>query len=120
MTIEEAVEKVQRACLNHPELLRPEYKEKVRKGAHPITGHCYVACEALYHLLPGTFIVYWTRVGEDTHWFLTDTHGNVIDPTIHQFPQDTWFHLHDNPTRGGFLTKEPSKRTRVIMEEVNG
>jgi len=41
------VDAVGQVCADRPDLLRPEYAAKVARGAHPLTGHCYVATEAL-------------------------------------------------------------------------
>lgn len=77
-------------------------------------GHCYVACEVLYHHLGGPLgawrPVHMRHEGA-SHWFLRDRYsGAVMDPTSDQF--------HKPPTaadyargRGcGFLTRNPSKR----------
>lgn len=70
-----------------PDLLQAQYQG----GAHPLSGHCFVATQALYHLLDGKRTG-WERahvkVGADTHWFLRHKKtGVVLDPTAEQFPE---------------------------------
>ncbi len=81
-------------------------------------GNCYVASEALYHLLGGKASG-WTpmvmRTETDTHWFLKHTDGLIVDPTVGQFDAIPDYSL----ARGcGFLTKNPSKRAAELMERV--
>lgn len=80
-------------------------------------GNCYVTAEALYHLLGGKAAGYVPMVMNwegDTHWFLKHKPtGLLIDPTKSQFEQTPDYTL----ARGsGFLTKEPSKRARSLMQ----
>jgi hypothetical protein len=96
-----------------PNLLQPKY----RGGATESAGHCYVACEALYHLgarergyRPAVI-----RMGDITHWFLIDAQGAVLDPTGDQFPEPVDY---AKGRRIGFLTREPSKRARLLMDRV--
>ncbi len=77
--------------------------------------NCYVASEALYHLLGGKEAG-WTpqvmRVGSETHWFLKHRGGLILDPTASQFavPPD-----YSRARGSGFLTRDPSARARVLM-----
>lgn len=105
------VGKVQQALT--ADLLKPEH----RNGAHPLAGHCYVASEALYHLLGGSASG-WKPMNlqhEGTsHWFLKRP-GEILDPTADQFKTPVPY----GEARGrGFLTKNPSKRARVVMQRV--
>lgn len=82
-------------------------------------GNCYVACEALYHLLGGK-AAGWKpmsmRIKDDTHWFLKHKSGMILDPTKEQFRGETPDYSQG---RGrGFLTKKPSKRARVLMSTI--
>lgn len=87
-------------------------------------GNCYVASEALYHLLGGKFAGWkpmQMRIAGGSHWFLKHRSGVILDPTRDQFSMLPDYHL----ARGrGFLTKQPSKRAVVlmahIMENTNG
>ena len=88
-------------------------------------GNCYVASEALYHLLggkaagwkpmciPKPHIAGRVTGKNDTHWFLKHSSGLIVDPTVSQFRR----HPPDySLARGcGFLTKQPSKRAVVLM-----
>ncbi len=97
------------------ELLREPYRSRVAAGAHPLTGHCYVACEALYSLLGGKAAGYTPMCQKHEggpHWWLRGPSGEVIDPTAAQFSSPVPYELG----RGkGFLTREPSRRARVVM-----
>ena len=78
-------------------------------------GHCYVASEALFHLLPG-MKPQFIRHGGQPHWFLLDPEGNVVDATASQFGTPV---PYENAKGKGFLTKEPSRRARTLMERVS-
>jgi len=95
-------------------LLKPKYRGV--EGSTPVTGHCYIVSEALYHLW-GKEEGYTPRVlrcpDGDTHWFL-QRGTNIVDLTVGQFKGD----LPDY-TQGracGFLTKIPSKRAKILIE----
>ena len=73
---------IQAILRGRPDLLKPEYRKRVEAGAHPLTGHCYVATEVLYHagarrmgFRPATV----RQVG-GVHWFLVNAGGGVLDP----------------------------------------
>jgi hypothetical protein len=81
-------------------------------------GNCYVASEALYHLLGGKGAG-WTpcrvKIDNDTHWFLRHRSGLIVDPTRSQFKTEPPY----AKARGsGFLTRQPSKRARKLMKEL--
>jgi len=77
---------VQEILASCPHLLEPQYRGK----EDPMTGHCYVGTEALFHMLGGYDQKTW---GAETvsheggpHWFLRHKpSGKVIDPTASQF-----------------------------------
>lgn len=130
-------------CQFHPDYkaLRPPkscelcwdiYKLK----SHGRRGNCYVAVEALYHLMGGkasAWVPMRVRHEGDVHWFLgwkvyaaehpmdrqrrytEPIAAVVIDPTAKQFKTPVPYHL-GRPA--GFLTKEPSKRARALMEKM--
>lgn len=93
-------------------------------------GNCYVTCEALYHLLGGKaagLTPHTVRHDGDVHWYLVqdvylDTSAGssrraalVLDPTRAQFKTAPPYHLG----RGrGFLTREPSRRARDLMDRM--
>lgn len=83
-----------------------------------IRGNCYVACEAIYHLIGGKKAG-WKPMNMkhegDSHWFLKHKSGLILDPTAKQFRT-----LPDYPkAKGkGFLTKKPSFRATLLMHEI--
>lgn len=104
-----------------PDLLRPVYRRRVEAGADPMTGHCYVAAEALYHLLGGAeagWFHYWTtHEGGPHHWLKNRITGEIIDPTASQFRTAV---PYDQGTCSGWLTSKPSKRAAEVMRRVGG
>ena len=88
---------------------------KIRKR-----GNCYVASEALYHLLGGKsagWLPCVMQFGSDTHWFLRHKPtGLVLDPTVAQFGGRTPDYTKGRGT--GFLTREPSKRAGELMNNI--
>lgn len=91
---------------------------KFRDDKHPLAGHCYVASEAIYHLLGGADFgikPMFVRHEGQPHWFLTDAAGNVIDATCEQFTKPVPYHL---AVGKGFLTKGPSKRAQAVMTQL--
>ena len=53
---------------------------------------------------------------EDTpHWFLMSPDGEVVDPTAGQFSTPV---PYDQARGKGFLTKQPSKRARVVIGRI--
>ena len=74
------------------ELRKPQY----RSNPNPFAGHCFVASNALFHLIDGNKTGWEMRVihrehlkDEDTHWFLQHKKtGNILDPTADQFEGD--------------------------------
>jgi hypothetical protein len=125
--IRQVVEAVQAAC--SPDLLKPEYRRAVQNGAHPLTGHCYAASEAVYHLLGGKAAGLTPMVmaapkpdgTRGTHWYLrcddkrlAATSTRYIDPTWSQFGVPPMW----TEGRGaGFLTRQPSKRAKTLIEK---
>lgn len=101
-----------------PDLLKGRWKHQ----EHPLDGHCYIATEALYHLLNGEryqpyFASYLDKVGKATHWWLVDKKtGEIFDPTKEQYlPQQPPYNIG---RRGGFLTKKPSKRCKTLLSRI--
>jgi hypothetical protein len=100
--------------------LSDDLRKKQFKGSkNYLKGHCYVATEALFHLLGGLksqWVPHSMKVDKEIHWFLkSKSTGKILDPTAKQFN----FFLDYEKGRGrGFLTKEPSKRARILIERV--
>lgn len=99
-------------CLTD-ELRKPEYR------GHPnrLYGHCYVASEALFHLLGGKeagCVAVRVRHEGTTHWWI-EYQGVVLDITAAQFKTPV---PYDKGTRTGFLTKQPSARAQTVISRV--
>ncbi len=99
-----------------PELLHEPYRSRVEAGqCDPVTGHCYVASEAAYHMLGGKSAG-WTpmfvRHEGAPHWFLRGPKGEVLDITAAQFQTPV---PYASATAKGFLTREPSARARTVI-----
>jgi hypothetical protein len=97
------------------DLLKPHYR--ARSDRRPATGHCYVACEALFHLLGGKdagFTPAQIHHEGESHWFLRTPSG-VLDPTADQFATPV---PYETGTGKGFLTREPSRRAVEVIRRV--
>lgn len=98
------------------DLLTPKYRRMKKNSKLPNTfGHCYVASEAAYYMLGGKEEgwkpMHMTHLGA-SHWFLKHETGYILDLTHSQFKVP----LDYSEARGmGFLTKEPSKRTKKLL-----
>jgi hypothetical protein len=108
------IKKIQDALT--PELLSPFWKKRVKPGDHPITGHCYLAAEVLYH--------YWGKqrgfkpkvisFGHGiTHWFLEHQDGRIADPSSEQFGSDPIPYARGKGC--AFLTQHPSRRAQIVL-----
>ena len=74
--------------LKKPEAVKFVKAGIYRKGKHPYWGHCYVASEVLYHMLGGEssgYEVFQMEHENQSHWFLKNRNGRVLDPTWQQF-----------------------------------
>jgi hypothetical protein len=82
-------------------------------------GNCYVATEALWHILGGArsaWKVMRLRVPGDTHWFLKHARtGQVLDPSRRQFAR---LPSYARAQRAGFLTQRPSRRARALIRQL--
>jgi hypothetical protein len=86
----------------------------------PLEGHCYIAAEALWHILgkdewKPMCASYIDETGmKATHWWLVHrVTGEIADPTREQYlPDSPPYHLG---TGRGFLTQHPSKRARIVI-----
>lgn len=76
-------------------------------------GNCYVASEALYHILGRDWRPMVMRIRGGTHWFLKHKSGIILDPSNKQFAK----RLNYNKAKGcGFLTKKPSRRAQELIQ----
>lgn len=104
----------------HKDIKRDTYKN----SANPLAGLCYVASEAVFHLSEDILHPRMVRFGSlkgDTHWWLTHPgeDDRVIDVTASQFDTHALYSVHSAGKRCGFLTKEPSKRCRLILDRID-
>lgn len=121
---------VRRAVASVQEYLRgnDELRSTEFDGADGLTGHCYVAAEAVFHLTGGYDQWYVCRLTVDTehherdvparvtHWFLEDRDtGEIVDPTSSQFD---FAPEYDRRTRTGFMTSDPSERAQTVLDEL--
>jgi len=84
-------------------------------------GNCYVATEALWHILGGKRSDWWImrmRTATDTHWFLRHRCSSrlILDPSRRQFGRR--LPDYSKAKRTGFLTRRPSKRARALMRQL--
>jgi cytidine deaminase len=98
-----------------PDLLKKRYRNVPRKNK--LSGHCYAASEAYYHMRGGAesgFVPMVLRLtGGGTHWFLQHVNtGKIVDITARQFPKRVNYAA---AKACGFLTKKPSKRASTII-----
>ena len=97
------------------DLLKPEYLAGNR--TNPLSGHCYVAAETLYHLAGGKnsgLIVKRARDDDGVvHWWLEKSNGKILDPTAGQYRFGKA--PYKRGVAGGFLTKLPSKRSKIFI-----
>lgn len=97
------------------DLRKPQYRSSPNK----LTGHCYVASEALYHMLGGReagWVPHHVSHEGEPHWYLKHKEsGAILDPTAGQFKTPVPY----AQGRGkGFLTKEPSKRAVELISRI--
>lgn len=96
------------------DLRKPEY----RGNPNSLAGHCYVACEVLFHLYKNSqtpLFPHFIRHEGLPHWFLKTKSGSIVDPTVSQFKKRP---MHSNGVRKGFLTKKPSKRAQKVLDKI--
>jgi len=103
-----------------PDLLKPAYRAKNKNN--PMYGHCYAASEAAYHLFAKADGYFPVR-GRDSrgvcHWWLENEDRDRLDITADQYFSVGRVPPYWNGKRGGFLTKEPSKRAAEIIRRVS-
>lgn len=101
-------------------ILTPSLLKKGFKGPHRLSGHCYVASEALYHSLGGSTSDWFPVRARDEygvcHWWLETSEGDLLDPTQEQYTSQGKTPPYAKGRRGGFLTKAPSKRAVLVLQ----
>ena len=91
------------------DLRLPKYR-----GPNKMSGYCYVASEALYHLLDRKPTPMQIKHNGISHWYLM-IDNEVVDITVEQF--DT-VPDYMKGRRRGFLTSAPSKRAQKLMDKL--
>lgn len=127
----ELPKRIQRAmwALHQPGVLTDELRQpKYRSDPNPLAGHCFVATNALFHLINGPKTGWDMKcihrehlkdVGDDTHWFLQHRKtGHILDPTADQF--DVVPPYEQGVSKGTSQTGEdvgkPTKRAQVVID----
>lgn len=90
-------------------------------GGNEMRGNCYVAAEALYHILGGPDSDWepaYLKTKTDTHWFLRKRYNwnEVLDPSRLQFKGKLPNYYKAKGC--GFLTKQPSKRAQKLIQQL--
>lgn len=112
------VEELTKAIVDNLSMDLLKMRYRTHAGQHPLAGHCYVASEALYHLLGGKsagikpMFIYHEGL---PHWWLKGPNGETWDITETQFKNPV---PHDRGASKGFLTSYPSKRAWKLMGRV--
>jgi len=94
------------------------------EGSIGLGGHCYVASEALYHLLNKSYYPCILTHKEfpkglsagQTHWFLKNDKNEILDVTKSQFGKT--YIPYELAKHCGFLTKQPSKRCQTLLNRI--
>jgi 8-oxo-dGTP pyrophosphatase MutT (NUDIX family) len=106
------------------EKIKPHLTDDLRRApwkgsANCLAGHCYVASEALWHLLGGQasgYIPQSIQHEGGPHWYLKHKEtGQILDPTASQFESSV---PYEKGVGKGFLTKQPSKRAQIVIDSV--
>lgn len=121
MTAKKALNKI-RDSFSNPEavkLLKPYWREQNKKSGIPSTGFCYLGVEAIFHAIGGVksnFRPKYLKEGIETHWWLQDDNGTIIDPTADQYG-DTPI-PYEKGIGAGFMNgyEKPSARTKKLLE----
>ena len=98
------------------DLIKTKYKNKSKHY-----GYCYIVSEAAYHLYAKEkgFSPY---VAKDcyglTHWWLQNNKNEIIDIVAHAYYDDGEEPPYKNGRKTAFLTKQPSKRCKIILERI--
>ncbi len=103
-----------------PDLLKKNFRFD---PMNPKAGHCYVASEALFFLAGKEAGYFPVRSKDDqgvVHWWLENKYGEILDPTADQYFSVGRIPPYKTGRRGGFLTKKPSKRARILIRRVSG
>lgn len=118
MTPKQFIKKIQGQLT--PDLLKKQFREENK--SNPMYGHCYVASEALFHLLGKEYSDYKPYCGKGesgvNHWWLQNSKGDILDPTADQYYSVGKKPPYEKGRRKAFLTNFPSKRAVILIERV--
>lgn len=87
-------------------------------SANPFAGHCYVASEAMFHILGGRaagITPIHMKHEAQPHWALRFSDGSIVDPTADQFATRPNYLMARNAT---FLTVAPSQRAVTLIARI--
>lgn len=106
--------------------LKPEWKRKHARGCDAMTGHCFTATNAFFHLTggyDGPYLPLYVKHEGASHWFLVDTRDNtVVDLTASQFrtrpPYDRGRRAGMRANKGGDTV--PTRAAERLIERVRG
>ena len=91
-------------------------KKPYRGDPNYLTGHCYIASEALKELLGDEWKPCNIRHEGGPHWYLQHRKtGKILDVTAGQFKIPV---PYQQGIGKGFLTKEPSDRAKKLIQKV--
>ena len=93
-------------------------REPWKGAANPFAGHCYVASEAVFHMLGGRaagITPIHMKHEAQPHWALRFSDGSIVDPTADQFATRPNYSFARNAT---FLTVDPSQRAVTLIARV--
>ena len=105
------------------DLLHPKY---ISIKNHKYFGHCYVASETFCRMAKrfnlGNFKIYNNRDQNNiSHWWLVNLdNGNILDITKKQYTDNGLEPPYENAVSRGFLTKQPSKRSQILIDRIRG
>ena len=105
-----------------PKLLKPEYRQI--NANNPMYGHCYVATEAMHHLLKtfeltGTFKPFQAKDSNNiSHWWLQNDDGEILDITAAQYTSVGKTPPYASGKARVFMFPSPSKRSKKVIEDV--
>jgi len=104
-----------------PDLIKPGHSDG--NSPHALDGHCYAATEAYLHLAgPDAGLRSMTvKHGGESHWWLEDADGRIIDLTLAGDEYGTFWPYADGRAKGFMRGKGPdglSARAATIVQRV--
>jgi hypothetical protein len=117
-----AVVRIRSAFVKARGLLTPYWRAQNESSSTPSTGFCYIATEALFHMIGGLksgFKPVYLKDGDETHWWLINDAGVILDATFDQYDETPPYHLGK---KAGFMNgyTKPSKRAAALIKLAGG